>query len=138
MCITAVFLGLWEIAPLLERPLVIPLILCVPPLNITHRFLQRPFGVGRAGETPLHYSAKGEGRAERDTIGRVQIATWLVRMKKRGYRHVGRQGWFRGLRQRQAWAQGERLEHFVSSLFASLVRRLLDWPSKHTPFRGLD
>ncbi|CAM9803568.1 unnamed protein product, partial [Hapterophycus canaliculatus] len=32
----------------------------------------------RAGETPLHYSAKGEGRAERDTIGRVQIATWLV------------------------------------------------------------
>ncbi|CAB1121207.1 unnamed protein product [Ectocarpus sp. CCAP 1310/34] len=32
----------------------------------------------RAGETPLHYSAKGEGKAERDAIGRVQIATWLV------------------------------------------------------------
>ena len=32
----------------------------------------------RAGETPLHYTAKGEGRAERDAIGRVQIAAWLV------------------------------------------------------------
>eukprot|EP00904_Undaria_pinnatifida_P004940 jgi/Undpi1/1576/HiC_scaffold_11.g04966.m1 len=32
----------------------------------------------KAGETPLHYSAKGEGRAERDAIGRVQIAAWLV------------------------------------------------------------
>ncbi|CAN0119251.1 unnamed protein product, partial [Laminaria digitata] len=32
----------------------------------------------KAGETPLHYTAKGEGRAERDAIGRVQIAAWLV------------------------------------------------------------
>ncbi|CAM9745824.1 unnamed protein product [Ascophyllum nodosum] len=32
----------------------------------------------KAEQTPLHYSAKGEGRAERDAIGRVQIAAWLV------------------------------------------------------------
>lgn len=26
----------------------------------------------------MHYSARGEGRAERDAIGRVQIGAWLV------------------------------------------------------------
>lgn len=44
----------------------------------------------KAKQTPLHYSAKGEGRAERDAIGRVQIAAWLVReMCSYRHRYVG-------------------------------------------------
>ena len=60
----------------------------------------------RAGETPLHYTAKGEGRAERDAIGRVQIAAWLV-------------------------SSGNRLFCFLSTVLLWLRCRCVRVPSSH-------